>query len=161
MIDDGKPHVIVLNPDRPPTLRKPDVSYSVEVAEEICKAIAGTTTSLLKLCDLNQHWPSYPVVYEWRVKHRDFDDAYVVAQKMRAALLMDQIIDIVDEVKGDIIKSGGKKFPNPVNVQRARIRAEYRERVARRLDPQAWGDKVDGNGNAGYLPQDEAIKLLK
>ena len=46
-------------------------------------------------------------------------------------------------------------------MQRAKLRAEYREKIAKRLDPATWGDKIDVNAQLGYLSQEEAIRILK
>lgn len=152
--------VVVLNPAKPPRPREP--KYTVALAKEICDATAGTPTGLERLCEQNRHWPSHVTIAHWRIEHPDFNDAFMIAQRIRAALMMDKIVDIVDDMRQDMVSVGkGRKIPNPVAVQRAKVRAEFYERIAKRLDPATWGDKVDASLSIGYLPQDEAIKYLK
>lgn len=157
-------NLVVLDPVRvtPKKHGRNQVSkYTPALADEICYAVASDSRGLMEVCDSKPHWPHFTQIYRWRVQHDDFNRAFVLAQKMRAAMFMDEIVRIVDDANNDLIEVEGRMLPNPVSVQRAKLRAEFRERVAKRLDPQTWGDKVELNANVGYLPQDEVVRLLK
>ena len=162
--DGGK--LVVLDPGRvylrdPTEPQKPGGKYTAALGQEICDAMATSSLGLDALCKANKRWPTFVTVFHWRVKYPDFDRAFMLAQKMRAAMFMDEIIGIADDAQHDLIEVDGRMFPNPAAVQRAKVRCDFRERVAKRLDPATWGDKLEVNPGAGYLPQDEAIRLLK
>ena len=170
MSDDGDDggKLVVLDPSRvmlrdPPKARKPqyETKYSPALGQEVCDVMATADKGLKALCKEHPHWPDYTTIYRWRVSHEDFNRAFVFAQRLRAAMFMDDIVAIVDDASEDTVTVEGRELPNPVAVQRAKIRAEFRERVAKRLDPATWGDKSDLNVNVGYLSQDEAIRFLK
>lgn len=168
--DDGR-NLVVLDParvvfrERPISKRRQgggtQTKYTPALGLEICDVMAASSKGLNALCKERPHWPDFITIFHWRVNLEDFNRAFILAQRMRAALLMDEITTITDEAKHDMIEVDGRMLPNPVAVQRAKLRAEFRERVAKRLDPATWGDKTDVNVNVGYLPQDEAIRRLK
>jgi hypothetical protein len=163
--DGGK--LVVLDPERcylrDPPPRKPGgvVKFTAELGQEVCDAYATETEGIEALCRKNRHWPSFQTVFRWRVMFEDFNRACVLAQKMRAARFIDEIVPIADDARNDRIEVDGRFYPNPASVQRARVRCEFREKVAMRLDPATWGNKLEVHQGVGYLPQDEAIRLLK
>jgi hypothetical protein len=152
--------VVFRQPD-PPPIPGQTVKYSPVICEEICHAVAVNPKGLDTLCRENKRWPSFVAIYNWRVKYEEFNRAFMLAQRMRAAMFMDQIVEITDDAANDLIEVEGRMLPNPVSVQRAKLRAEFRERVAKRLDPATWGDKIEYNQHPGYLPQDDVVRLLK
>jgi hypothetical protein len=163
MSDDGDDHtLVVLDPARV-TVRKvrKDCRYTEALAQEICDTIATSSLGIVKLCDMHRHWPSFVTLYNWRNRFAAFNQLYLRAMQMRAAMFMDEIVQIADDAANDLIEVDGKWLPNPVSVQRAKLRCEFRKEVARKLDPHTWGEKTDSNAQFGYMPHAEAIRQLK
>jgi hypothetical protein len=160
-------NLVVLDPARvmfrdpaPPRDRRGITKYTPALAEAICESVASDPRGLMTVCK-EKGWPHFTTIFRWRVQHEDFNRVFMMAQRMRAAMFMDQIIEIVDDARNDLIEIEDRLLPNPVSVQRSKIRADFRERVAKRLDPATWGDKIDDGQNVGYLSQDDAVKLLR
>lgn len=163
MSDDGNGPLVVLDPARV-TIRKArgqPLTYTEALGQEICDAVATSSQSLAKLCDNNPRWPSFVTIYNWRNRFAEFNVAFVRAMQMRAAMFMDEIVAITDDAENDLIEVEGKMLPNPVSVQRARLRCDFRLQVAKRLDPNTWGDKLDVNAQLGMVSHEEAIRQLK
>ena len=101
-------------------------------------------------------------LYEWRYKHRAFDEAFATAETMRASRFMHQTVEIADDDSRDLIEIGeGRVIPNNAAVTRDRLRIETRLKAAARFDPQRFGDRVEQNVRVGFIPLDEAIHQLK
>lgn len=163
-MDDGDDRVlVVLDPARVTVkqYQKPAVRFSDALALEVCDTIATSSLGIIKLSETKPHWPSFVTIYRWRNQYPNFNEMFVRAMQMRAAMFIDEIVQITDDASNDLIEIEGRMVPNPVSVQRAKLRAEYREKVAKRLDPATWGDKLDLNAQLGYLSQEDAIRQLK
>jgi hypothetical protein len=155
--------LVVLDPARVKQ-RRPGVgpTYTQSLAAEVCETIGASDLSIESLC--RQHadrWPTVKTLYEWRYRHRAFDEAFAQAEAMRASRFMHQCVEIADDDSRDLIESDGKSFGNNTAVTRDRLRIETRLKTAARFDPQRFGDRVEQNIRVGFIPLDEAIHQLK
>lgn len=118
-------------------------TYNLEIAEEICTAVATSTLGIKRLCEMNKHWPNVNTVYEWRWKHKDFGDMYVQAKRHQAELMAEEIVDISDNDAYDYVTNeDGKEIFNSEHVQRSRLRVDSRKWVACKLAPRLYGDRI-------------------
>ena len=78
-----------------------------------------------------------------------FVKSYLRARELQADSLFDQVLDIADDTSKDIItlpgdspNENGKTVLNPVAVARARVRIDTRLRMAGKLNPKKYGEKL-------------------
>lgn len=162
MKDDDKDKLVVLDPARVNVRKPTGPLYSERLAAEVCETIGASNLSIETLCRQNSdRWPTVKTLYEWRYRHRAFDEAFAQAEAMRASRFMHQLVEIADDDSRDLIESDGKFFPNNAAVTRDRLRVETRQKAAARFDPQRFGDRVEQNIRVGFIPLDEAIHQLK
>lgn len=131
--------------------------YTTALASEIVTTYLLSTKSLQTLCDEKGHWPHYITIFKWRLLHAEFGQAMELARQMRGDALLDQCIEIADDTSNDIV--GGE--PNPVAVGRSKVRIETRVKWVQLVCPEKYGQRSEGYRPPGYLPQEEAIRLLK
>lgn len=123
-------------------VHRPDVTYSDEIAKEICETIAVTPIGLIKLCDMNQHWPTYRAIYKWNLSRPEFAKMFRQAKKDQADTFVDQCIDIADDSGFDAtINAEGKAVCKNDSINRARLRVDTRRWVASKLKPIKYGEK--------------------
>lgn len=118
--------------------------YTLELAEEICNAIATTGEGLRELCKGNPHWPARRNIYHWLVKHEDFRLLYARSKKFQVETLVDEILDIADCASFD-------------EVNKARLQIDTRKWIAAKLCPRLYGDKIELSDDIS----DEIIKKAR
>jgi len=79
--------------------------YSIALADKICELLAFGK-SLLKICDM-KGMPTYRSVMRWLIKHEEFCHKYEVARKVQRERWADEIIDIPDDSRGDVVVAIG------------------------------------------------------
>lgn len=154
-MDDDKPvggEVIDLWPHG----KKPPVRYSDALAEEIFEAYATSPRGLFTLCQMKPHWPSYMTICRWRLDRPAFNETIQLAKLIRFEMFSDQMIEIADDNSDDIVDG----IPNPVSPRRSDLRIKARDIWLHTHFPERFA-RGEGLRPDGYLPQDEAIKLLK
>ena len=142
------------------------VRYSDEVAEAICEAVATTPRGIDWLC---AHFPNFPApstVSRWLNEKPDFRVAMNFAKRRQAELLMYQGLEIADDDSGDletVERRDGTSETRLNNefVARSKLRVEARFKMAARLDPKVWGDKLDINASLGFTQQEDALEHLR
>lgn len=132
------------------------ITYSDELAREICDTIASEGKGLKRLCKENPHWPSYNTIYKWLRQHPIFSDLYAYSKKEQVTCLVDEILDIADDGSQDeIIDNDGNVRQNSEFINRSRIRIDTRKWIATKLVPRLYGD------NSGMRELYEEIAELK
>lgn len=145
-------------------LQKRHVQYSVELGEEICRALATSTLSMYKLCELNDHWPIRQTINEWRLDRPEFREKYYEARKCQVDLLAEEIIEIADDTSKDNIrkvKQNGEEIDTCDNewVNRSRLRTDSRKWLAMKLLPKIYGEKSEQK--IEIAPHEDWIEKLK
>ena len=111
--------------------KEPDMgvqsSYTVELAEKICRAIADGRP-LNRVCKEEDWCPSEYTVYNWLDKHPDFAKNYARAREQQQEVLAAEVISIADTVKDPAI---------------ARNMMDARKWYAGKVAPKKWGDKIE------------------
>ena len=111
---------------QPKTKPASKVRYNGEIAARLCARIATTPQSLAAICE-DPDMPGIATVFRWLRDHPDFREMYVIAKQEQVEILMDECFEIVDDTSNDlIVTKDGRKIPNPVAVQRAKLRVNYR-----------------------------------
>ncbi len=139
--------------------------YTVELADEICFTVATSSKALRTLCQENSHWPNANTICEWRIKHKDFGEAYARGKQHQIEVLVDELIGIADDTSNDTIvkiDSDGneKKVCNSEWINRSRLRIDTRKWLAAKLCPRLYGDKVQHEAQIN-IKQEDALKELE
>ena len=118
------------------------VRYNGEIAARLCERIATTPQPLAAICE-DPDMPGIATVFRWLRDHPDFREMYVIAKQEQVEILMDECFEIVDDTSNDlIVTADGRKIPNPVAVQRAKLRVNYRKWIASKLLPRKYGNNA-------------------
>jgi hypothetical protein len=126
--------------------RAPAVRFDSELAEYICEQIA-MKRSLLSICR-EKNMPTAAAVIYWSTKNiGGFRKMYQDACSIRASLLAEELIDIVDDSFNDYVeretKEGGRIVVfDGEHVQRSKLRFEARKWVISKLLSGVYGDST-------------------
>ena len=124
-------------------------SYTEEIADEICEALA-TGEALYLMCQAKAHWPAERTVYQWLEKNEDFAQKYARARERQADRRNEEIIVIADTA---------------TDANLARVQIEARKWQASKLAPKKYGDRtqVDQNVNISWasIVEDAEKKRLE
>ena len=114
---------------KPPELLQKNgvkTTYSVAVAERICKALAEGRT-ITSICS-DDDMPSLNAVYGWLRSQPAFSEAYARAREDQQDTFVAQILDIAD---------------TETDPQRARNRIDARKWHAAKTAPRKYGEKLE------------------
>ena len=119
-----------------------NLTYTDELADEICKAISTHPYGLERICRKFPHFPDKCTIWEWRLKYSDFADKYHKAKLLQADLHVEECVDISDNVENDKkINHNGDEVTNNEAVNRSRLKVDTRKWIAAKLLPKQYGDK--------------------
>ena len=113
-------------------------SYSDAIGNEIVTRLASGQ-SLHSICKLD-HMPHISTIYDWIKKEPSFGEHYGRAREQAAHTLFDQMIDIADDSSRDLLEDGSA---NNAAIARARLQIETRARVAGKLAPRVYGERIE------------------
>jgi hypothetical protein len=136
--------------------------YSDELAMTICEKIATTPRGLDYICAVNDELPSASTVHRWLNEHPTFCESYLRARERQADLLFDECLEIADDGTNDtkLVGRDGEQHEvqNSEWISRSKLRVETRMRMAGKLAPKKYGDKVtqELTGPGGVPLTDEA-----
>lgn len=141
------------------------ISYTPELGEAICTAIANSRKGLVHICKENSEFPCRKTIHEWVIKHKDFGDNYVRAKAMQAELFVEEMIDIADDGTNDTqITDDGKVITDHDVISRSRLRVDTRKWLASKLAPKIYGEKItaEHTGKDGKdLPTSIKVEFIK
>lgn len=137
--------------------------YTPALAQKVCEAIATSTVGFERMRLAHPELPTVQTMFNWRRRYPEFDAAFQHAVDTRSTMLLFETVEIADDDSRDLIVVDGETRPNPAAVQRSKLMNDTRFAAIKMMSPKVYGDKLDINAslNLGYLPQSEAIHLLK
>lgn len=116
--------------------------YTIELAREICRAIATSSKGLKHICAENEHFPAWRTIYEWRFDNEEFAQMYAQAKRAQAELLAEDILEISDDTTLDTVyDKDGNPRQNSEWVNRSRLKVDTRKWIAAKLLPKVYGDR--------------------
>lgn len=142
------------------------VEYTDEVAEAICEAVATTARGLDFICATNPDFPDARTVHRWLNDKAEFRTAYGFARQRQADLIFDECLEIADDDHGDrkeIVRNDGQviEVMDAEFVARSKLKIETRLKMAGKLAPKKYGDKLDVNASIGFTRQEDALAELR
>jgi hypothetical protein len=118
--------------------RKPVIPYTEELAIQICEELSNGV-SLARIC-ARPEMPAQGTIYRMIVENPFFREIYTRARENAAHTLFDEMIDIADDSSRDLLEDGSA---NNAAIARARLQIETRARVAGKLAPRVYGERVE------------------
>jgi hypothetical protein len=142
------------------------VEYSPEVGSAVCEAIATTPRGLHYLCANHQGFPDPRTVHRWLGAHPEFRAEYDIARLRQADLLFDECLEIADDASRDtktITRNDGKEVEvmDFEWVARSKLRVETRLKMAGKLAPKRYGDKLELDATVGFVRYEDALDQLR
>ncbi len=118
--------------------------YSFEIAKEICTRISMGRS--VKSISLDDDMPAQGTIYSWLSKHEEFQEIYLRAREAQADAIFDECLYIADDSGADTrLDENNRIVVDGDAIQRAKLRVDTRMRMAGKLKPKKYGDKVDLN----------------
>jgi hypothetical protein len=137
--------------------------FTAEIATELCSRLAACG-SLRRVC-ASDDMPTDDRVRLWVAANEEFARAYARAKSAGIDALVEEALDIADDGVNDWQeKTHGQAF-NSENVQRSKLRVEYRRWLAERMEPKKYGvrSEVDLKSTDGSMspPADEGTRAAR
>jgi len=139
---------------------RPEDTYSVPVAAEICRRIADgeTLTDVCRAIGIARQ-----TVYTWVLdNHEGFADVYARARHLMALGWADDLDEIARDRRGDyMVDADGKTVPDMEHIMRSRLRIDTRKWMLSKMLPKVFGEKVitEITGRDGGAIEMQATKI--
>ncbi len=117
-------------------------SYSPELADAICEAIALDHRGLDPICESREDFPTSRTVRNWMLREPEFFQKYARAKEIQMEYLESQLLALSDDDSNDVLGT----MPNNASVQRSRLMVDTRKWLMCKLAPKRFGDKVEHSG---------------
>lgn len=139
------------------------LEFTDEIAAEICERIATTPRGLDFICANDEALPSPRTVHRWLNDHETFRQSYLRARERQADLIFDECLEIADDCSNDTKIVGGDDYEREVAntewISRSKLRVDTRMRMAGKLAPKKYGEKLDITSGGEVLGwADRALK---
>jgi hypothetical protein len=122
---------------------RPEV-YTQKLADKICEMLSQWYS--LRTVWKESWCPAIATIFSRMRKHPDFMKQYEKAKEESADALVEEMFDIADNGNNDWMEVNDPDNPwykmNWENIQRSRLRVDIRKRVASKLKPKKYGDKL-------------------
>lgn len=126
-------------------------SYTPEIADEICEAIASSELGLVHLCAQNPHWPNRSCIFKWRAKYQEFGDKYRAAKRKQTHVCIEYMQELMNEDHFYIDSQTGEKR---VDVPLLRLKLDHFKWHAAKLEPRDYGDSKQIEAIDGDITED-------
>lgn len=124
--------------------------YTKELGEKICDAVSTCPYGLDRICEENPEFPTPKCIWEWRIRHKDFGEAYARAKIRQADLLAEECLNIARSCTRE-------------NWGQSRLLIDTHKWLASKLLPKQYGDRyvVDTSENSENQQALEEVKQLR
>jgi len=117
--------------------------------------VSTSTDSLQKICAANVGFPCHQTIWEWRIDHPTFGEAYARAKGAQADLLAAEILEIANDSSRDTVTDeDGNERCNHEWVHRSRLKIDARKWIASKLMPKVYGDRVQSDTTLTVVHED-------
>jgi len=122
--------------------------HKTDKVNAICEDISEGM-SLRKACERHDVHPK--TFYQWIQKDIEKGKQYVYATEQRAEIIFEDIINIADGNKSDIIITGeSHEITNHDAINRSRLMVDARKWMLGKMNPKKYGDKIH-NEHSGEI----------
>lgn len=140
-------------------------SYTPELADQICDALASGTKTLRELCR-DEGMPAEATVRGWVLDDREgFAAKYARARELGYHSMFDEIIEIADDGTNDWVErkrengEGSETVFDHEHLARSKLRVDTRKWALSKALPKMYGDRLDVN--AKHDVSDGLADLMK
>jgi hypothetical protein len=116
-----------------------------DVLAVLCDRIASGM-SLTRVCQ-STDMPAKSVVYRQMRNDPAFLEQYQIAQEQRTDALFEDALEIADDGSSDFIETKWGPKLDVEHVNRSKLRVETRLKMASKLNPKKYGEKIDVSGS--------------
>ena len=122
-------------------------TYSQEIADEVCRRLAGGE-SLRAICR-DEGIPDESTVRLWALDDREgFATQYARAREVQFLAIADELLEIADDGRNDWMQRRGNDERrgwelNGEHIQRSRVRIDTRKWMLSKMLPKVYGDKTE------------------
>ena len=121
-------------------------SYTDELGDLVCEKISTTARGLDFICATTDRLPTAATVHNWLNTHPAFLESYLRARERQADLIFDECLEIADNARNDVKVVGreGEEYQvaDTEFIQRSKLRIDTRMRMAGKLAPKKYGEKL-------------------
>lgn len=151
-------------PKKEPKKMGRPTQYTLELAEEICSAIASSDVGLVHLVEANPHWPHRVTIFEWRRVHPEFGNMYALAKKEQTDVVVEYMHELMSEPHKIFDSETGT---TKIDVPMLRLKIDTLKWHVAKLKPNKYGDykqqdsinpEVDEDIKKRYRDMDEKNK---
>ena len=144
-------------------MTKPHVTYSPELFEEMMELHANGH-SIPNIC-ARPGMPSVRTLARWCADDGNLSRARARARLDYADAIFDEAIDIADDTSGDIVMKedkAGNLYPAIQHhvIQRDKLRVDTRMKIASKINPSKYGDRLELAGDQAEARDMSDEKLL-
>lgn len=119
-------------------------TYTVEMGERICEAVATSEYGLRKTLDMDPELPAHGTVLKWLKAYPEFSSSYARAKRLQVESMAEDIIDISND--------------ETLDANEKRIKIDTRKWLLSKLIPKTYGDKLDvTSGGEAIAPPSHQI----
>lgn len=139
--------------EKQPAAKRPvgrPTKYSLEIATEICEALATSTDSYKAQLERNPHWPDQTTMRMWRYKNEEFRFLYAHARKDQADLFIEEVQERARDRSRDMVMGERGLQANHAAVQRDRLIIDTDKWIACKVLPKIYGDKALAEETAAH-----------
>lgn len=131
--------------------RKPSITLTPELEDEICLALSTSPYMLEELCEENPHWPTAKYIYEKRILDASFGERFTRAKQSQIEALVSRIFILSRNKKGEYLQDDkGNHHPDGVCMNNKRLEIDSIKWLAGKLAPRIYGDtNKTANANDG------------
>jgi hypothetical protein len=116
------------------------LSYTTEIADEICERIANGEP--LRVICRDKKMPSWTTVYNWLNANEDFSKRFARARDLGEEALFQQCLDISDDERHDWLLTKKGTITNEVAIGRAKLQVWTRLQLLAKWNPKKYGDRT-------------------
>ena len=102
--------------------------------------------------------PAARTVLRWIRASPDLQRSYAIATEVRADMIFDEILEIADDARNDLVEKVGRDGQvqgftvDAENIRRSALRIDARKWALARMAPKKYGDKLQLGGDADAGP---------
>ena len=136
-----------------PKDRRPYLTYSAELADEVC-ALVAEGKSLRQITEQPGMPSSRRAVQHWMTRFPEFREKYECAMMLCAEFWAHEIIEISDDSAGDyVITEDGRRVVDNEHINRSRLKVDSRKWLLSKLLPKRYGDRIQADMKVAVEPE--------
>lgn len=131
-------------------------TYTKELADEICCAIAEHNVGIESLCNMFPHWPHHRTIFKWLHQYEEFGHQYALAKKRQIDVFVNDINNLTNESHYYMDSEGNQR----IDASILRTKVDARKWMASKLVPKVYGERISQDTTV-TIKHEDALKELE